>query len=119
MRKLLVVVGLVVALAIPATAFALVSLHEAHIGTSCPDGGYWHFVANGVDGKVGSLTVELNGNGVKDGANEVNLGKSLKFNKGTNHWVVDGPGGTLTGAWATEGTILVLSDYLCYEKKDK
>jgi hypothetical protein len=36
---------------------------------------------------------------------------------GTNHWDVDGIG-ILTGAWATEGDKLVLSDLDCGDKKD-
>ena len=119
MRKTFVLLGLLAALAIPATAFAVVSLHSDHVGTTCADGGSFHFVANGVDGAVGSLTVEFNGDGIPNGdAAESVIGVSTKFNKGTNHWDVDGIG-TLTGAWATEGAKLVLSDFTCGEKKDK
>jgi hypothetical protein len=119
MRKYFVLFGLLLALAIPATALAVVNLHDDHVGTTCADGGSFHFVANGVDGAVGSLTVEFNGDGVLNGgAGESVIGVSVKFNQGTNHWTVDGIG-TLTGAWATVGKMLVLSDFTCDEKKDE
>ena len=46
------------------------------------------------------------------------IGVSTKYNKGTNHWTIDGVG-TLTGAWATVGAKLVLSDFTCENKKEK
>jgi hypothetical protein len=117
MRRVAIVLGLL-ALAIPASAMA-VDLQSSHVGTTCPAGGSFHFVANGVDGAVGSLTVEFNGDGVQNGgAGESVIGVSTKYNKGTNHWTIDGVG-TLTGAWATVGDKLVLSDFTCENKKEK
>ncbi len=111
MRRYIVLVGLLAALAIPATALA-VTLHTPHVGTTCADGGSFHFVANGVDGQVGTLTATFSG-----GGSVVNL-PAQKSNQGTNHWTIDGIG-TLTGASATVGTKLVLSDFTCFEKKEK
>ena len=111
MRKFFIIVGVLAALAIPASAVA-VDLHDAHVGTTCEFGGTWHFVANGVDGKVGALTATFSGGGTVSGL------PSTKYNKGTNHWTIEASG-TLLSASATEGTKLVLSDYTCDEKKAK
>ena len=111
MRKYIVLIGLLAALAIPATALA-VSLHQPHVGSSCPDGGTFHFVANGVDGGIGTLTANFSGGGSVSGLAPDHT------NQGTNHWTIDGIG-TLTGASATVGAKLVLSDFTCDEKKKK
>ncbi|MBA3374315.1 MAG: hypothetical protein H0U00_00595 [Actinobacteria bacterium] len=112
MRKFLMLAGVLVALVIPASALAVVSLHEPHVGLGCSDGGTFHFVANGVNGQVGALTVNFSGPG------DVTDLVSTKFNKGTNHWTIDASGTILTAS-ATVGDKLVLSDYTCDEKKDK
>lgn len=110
MRKLLMIVGAVAALAIPATAIGVVNLHAPHVGAGCSEGGTFHFVANKVDGKVGALTVDFSGTGDVTGL------VSTKYNQGTNHWTIDASG-TIVSASATEGTKLVLSDFECDEKK--
>ena len=109
MRKYFLLMALLAALVIPATALA-VGLHTPHVGTTCADGGTFHFVANGVDGGVGTLTATFSG-----GGSVSNLAPD-HTNQGTNHWTIDGIG-TLTGASATVGKKLVLSDFTCDEKK--
>ena len=113
MRKLFFLVGLIAALAIPATALA-VDLHEPHVGVGCPGGdGTFHFVANGINGAgAGALTVNFSDGG------DVTALVSTKFNRGTNHWTIDGSGTILTAS-ATLGDKLVLSDFTCDAKKDK
>ena len=111
MRKTFALLVLLAALAIPATALA-VSLHTPHVGTTCEGGGTFHFVANGVAGGVGTLTATFSG-----GGSVIGLAPD-KTNQGTNHWTIDGIG-TLTGASATVGDKLVLSDFTCDEKKEK
>jgi hypothetical protein len=110
MKKFLVFVGLLAALAIPASALA-VSLHPPHVGLGCSDGGTFHFVANGVNGQVGALTVDFSLGGDVTGL------VSTKNNKGTNQWTIDAAG-TILSASATKGDKLVLSDFTCDEKKD-
>lgn len=114
MRKIILVLAAVAALAIPTVAVA-VDLHEPHIGTACEFGGTFHFVANGVNGATGSLTATWDQGGGSL-ASYVS-GTAHKVNKGTNHWWVDAYG-TLVSASATVGDKLVLSDYTCWEKKD-
>jgi hypothetical protein len=111
MRRLFVLLGLLAVLAIPATALAVVELQSSHVGTTCEHGGTFHFVANGVDGGVGTLTATFSG-----GGSVVNLAPDHK-NQGTNHWTIDAIG-TLQSASATVGKKLVLSDSTCDEKKD-
>jgi len=112
MRKLLILAGLIAALAIPASALA-VSLHEPHVGLGCSEGGTFHFVANGINGQgAGALTVDFSLGGDVTGL------VSTKFNRGTNHWTIDASG-TILSASATLGDKLVLSDYTCDEKKGK
>lgn len=108
MRKYVVIVASIAALAIPAAALS-VSLHNGQ-GTTCPYGGDFHFVANGVKGEVGALTATFSGGGSVSGL------VSTKYNQGTNHWWITGTG-TLESASATKGKMLVLSDYSCYSKK--
>lgn len=110
MRKVLVLGGLIAALAIPAAAIA-VELHRPHVGLGCPEGGTFHFVANQTDGLRGTLTVDFTGLGdvVEKAPDHVN--------GGTNHWWIDASG-TIVSASATVGKMLVLSDFECDEKKD-
>ena len=110
MRKVFVLLALLAALAIPATALAVVSLHDPHVGTTCAAGGTFHFVANGVDGGVGTLTATFSG-----GGSVVNLAPD-HVTQGTNHWTIDAIG-TLSSASATVGKKLVLSDFDCDHKK--
>jgi hypothetical protein len=110
MRKLLVLVGLVAALAIPAAAWA-VNLHEPHVGLGCSDGGTFHFVAPG-GGSTSRLTVNFSGPG------DVTNAVPTKYNNGTAHWWVDASGTIISGS-ATNADKLVLSDYECDVKKDK
>lgn len=98
----------IVALMIPATALAA-SLHTAHVGVTCEDGGTFHFVATG-GGGAGTLTANFTGGNVGPVA-------QTKYNNGTTHWWITGSG-TLTGAMSSVGDKLVLSDYECDEKKD-
>jgi hypothetical protein len=112
MRKFLVVVGLLAALAIPATAIGVVDLNPSQVGTTCEAGGTFHFVANGVAGEVGALTATFSGGGTVTGI------APDKTNKGTNHWTIEASG-TLVSASATKGDKLVLSNFECSEKKEK
>jgi hypothetical protein len=109
MRRSFVLLGLLAVLAIPATALA-VDLQSSHVGTTCEHGGTFHFVANGVDGGVGTLTATFSG-----GGSVVGLAPD-HTNQGTNHWTIDAIG-TLQSASATVGKKLVLSDSTCDEKK--
>lgn len=111
MRKAFLLLGLLALLAFPAAAVA-VDLHPDHVGTTCADGGTFHFVANQTGGGSGTLTATFSG-----GGSVVNL-PAQKVNGGTNHWTIDGIG-TLISASATVGGKLVLSDFTCEEKKDK
>jgi hypothetical protein len=80
MRKIAVLVGVIAALAIPATAIA-VDLQPSHVGTTCESGGSFHFVAIG--GTASSvLTVKF------DGQTSV-IGTPDKSNNGTAHWTID------------------------------
>jgi len=107
MRKVAILVGLIAALAIPATAIA-VDLQPSHVGSTCEAGGSFHFVA--VGGTASSvLTVKF------DGQTSV-IGTPDKTNNGTAHWTIDASG-TLDGASATNARKLVLSDFTCNEKK--
>jgi hypothetical protein len=110
MRKVLALSGALAALAIPTAAIA-VNLHEPHVGLGCPYGGTFHFVANQTGGKVGTLTVEFS-----SGVRVIGL-PPTSWNRGTNHWWVDASG-TIVSASATEGKMLVLSDFECDEKKE-
>jgi hypothetical protein len=108
MRRKFVLLGLLAALAIPASAVA-VDLHDPHVGTTCAAGGTFHFVAPGGDASS-RLTANFSGGGsVTDLA-------PTKVAGGTAHWTIDGIG-TLTGASATNADKLVLSDFTCDEKK--
>lgn len=111
MRKTLTVLGVLAALAIPATAIA-VDLHKPHVGLGCSEGGTFHFVANQTGGAVGTLDVDFSGGGDVD-----DMAPSHR-NRGTNHWWIDASG-TIVSASATVGRMLVLSDYECDEKKDE
>ena len=108
MRKFLVLLGVVAALAIPATAIG-VTLHAPHVGLGCSEGGTFHFVAPG-GGATSALTVNFSGGG------DVNGIAPTKFNNGTAHWTIDASG-TIISASATNADKLVLSDFACDEKK--
>jgi hypothetical protein len=108
MRKILMLVGVVAALAIPATAIG-VDLHEPHVGLGCSDGGTFHFVGPG-GGASSTLTVDFSGGG------DVVALAPTKFNNGTAHWTIDASG-TIVSASATNVDKLVLSDFTCDEKK--
>ena len=108
MRKVLLLVGVVAALAIPATAIG-VDLHGPHVGLGCSEGGTFHFVAPG-GGASSRLTVNFSG-----GGDVTNLAPT-KFNNGTAHWTIDASG-TIISASATNADKLVLSDFECDEKK--
>jgi hypothetical protein len=108
MRKKFALLGLLAALAIPATAFA-VDLHDPHVGTTCEHGGTFHFVAPGGDASS-RLDASFSGGGsVADLA-------PTKVTGGTAHWTIDAIG-TLQSASATNADKLVLSDFTCDEKK--
>jgi hypothetical protein len=108
MRKVLMLVGVVAALAIPATAIG-VDLHEPHVGLGCSEGGTFHFVAPG--GTAASrLTVDFSGGG------DVTAIAPTKVTGGNAHWTIDASG-TIVTASATGVDKLVLSDFECDEKK--
>lgn len=111
MRKLFVLAGLVAALAVPTAAMAA-SLHEAHIGSSCPAGdiGTYHFVNNqtGGTGAAGTLTVQFSS------GNQGPIAPYMVL-KSVNHYSVTATG-TLLGASTTLPGNLVLSDLSCKKK---
>jgi hypothetical protein len=108
MKKLLFVVGVVIAFAIPATALA-VNINSGQLGTGCPGDGTYHFVAPG--GSASSLlTVDFSGSG------DVTAIAPTKVNNGTAHWTIDASG-TIVSASATNADRLVLSDATCDQKK--
>jgi hypothetical protein len=108
MKKLLFVVGVVVAFAIPTTALA-VSINPGQLGTGCSGDGTYHFVAPG--GSASSaLTVDFSGGGDVTGISPT------KVNNGTAHWTIDASG-TIVTASATNADRLVLSDFSCDAKK--
>ena len=109
MKKFLVVVGVVAALVIPASAIA-VDLQGSHVGLGCSGDGTFHFVANQTGGAVGTLDVDFSGGG------DVNDMAPTFWNNGTNHWIIDA-NGTIISASATVGGKLVLSDFSCDAKK--
>ena len=111
MRKVFILAGLIAALAIPATAIAA-TLHPAHVGTTCSEGGTFHFVNNQVGGLLpaGTLTANFSGGQVVALADHIT--------PGTQHWTIEGTG-TLTGASTNLPGRLVLSDYECDEKKEE
>lgn len=107
MRKVLMLVGVVAALAIPATAIG-VDLHGPHVGLGCSEGGTFHFVAPGGDA-TSRLTVDFSG-----GGDVVDLAPT-KVTGGNVHWTIDASG-TIVTASATNADKLVLSDFTCDEK---
>ena len=110
MRKALVLFGIVAALVIPTVAIA-VDINPSHIGSSCSDGGTYHFVANRLTG-ASLLTVTFTGGvSLTDEAPD-------KTTRGTSHWYVDSFG-SLASASATNAGGLVLSGFECWEKDDK
>jgi hypothetical protein len=107
-KKVLMFVGVIAALAIPATAIG-VDLHDPHVGVGCSEGGTFHFVAPG-GGADSRLTVDFSGGG------DVTDMAPTKYNNGTAHWTFDASGTIVSGS-ATNADKLVLSDYECDEKK--
>ena len=112
MRKLLFVVGVVVAFAIPAAALG-VNINPGQIGTGCSGDGDYHFVAPG-GGATSRLTVNFSGSG---DISAPGMAPTF-YNNGTAHWWVEGSG-TILSASATNANRLVLSEADCDEKKGK
>ena len=108
MKKFLVVVGVVAALAIPAAALG-VSINPGQIGQGCSGDGTYHFVAPG-GGADSTLTVDFSGSG------DVTAIAPSFYNNGTAHWTI-AASGTIVSAEATNANRLVLSDFSCDEKK--
>jgi len=114
MRKVLMLVALVAALAIPAAAVSA-TLHGPHQGVyTCSAGGTWHFVQNQTGGSQVDNTLtavfSITGNvvAVQD---KVTPG-------GTYHWTISGAGTLVTAATTVVAGKLVLSDFSCNPKKD-
>jgi hypothetical protein len=108
MRKLFITLGIIAALAIPATALA-VSVNPSHIGSSCPGSGTWHFVSPG--GDSGSrLTAVFSGGTYGPAA-------PTKTNNGTAHWTFTASGTLQSASTTGAGNRLLLSDYTCASKK--
>ena len=98
--------ALAMALSIPAGA---ADLHEAHVGTACPEGqtGTWHFVNVQTDGAAaGTLEYSLDGGAVAGSVG------AYKVNPNMQHFLVVG-GNTLDSASTNLPGKLVLSDYTC------
>ena len=112
MRKVLILVGLVAALAIPAAATA-VDLHEPHLGTGCPSGfvGTFHFVNNQTGGETdeGTLTAVIGGTQY--------VVEAYKVNQNVQHFLIEDAEGSIESASTNLQGRLVLSDYTCEEKK--
>jgi hypothetical protein len=108
MKKLLFVVGVVIAFAIPAAALA-VNINPGQLGTGCSGDGTYHFVAPG--GSASStLTVDFSGSG------DVIAISPTKVTGGNVHWTI-AASGTIVSASATNADRLVLSDFSCEDKK--
>jgi hypothetical protein len=115
-RKVFILVGLVAALAIPATAAAAI-LHAPHQNAvTCSEGGLFHFVQNQTGGSQvnNTLTAQFTGGNVVMVQDKVTPG-------GTYHWtILDSPSGTLiTASTSVAAGNLVLSNYECDAKKPK
>lgn len=108
MKKLIFVVGVVVAFAIPAAAWG-VAINPGQVGTGCSGDGDYHFVAPG-GGATSRLTVDFSGGG------DVTSIVPTFYNRGTAQWWV-AASGTIITASATNADRLVLSDAICDEKK--
>jgi hypothetical protein len=112
MRKLMILAGLVAALAIPATAAAAI-LHEPHQNVfTCSAGGTWHFVQNQTGGSQvnNTLTAQFSGGNVVALQDKVTPG-------GTYHWTISGTGTLITASTTVAAGNLVLSDFSCNPKK--
>lgn len=106
MRKILVLVGILAALAIPAVAFG-VGINPSQVGQGCSGDGTYHFVAPG--GNASSvLSVTFTGGSF--------TGSPTKVTGGNVHWTIDA-NGTIVSASATNADRLVLSDFSCSTKK--
>jgi hypothetical protein len=110
MRKFILLVVALVALAIPATAVA-VTLHEPHEGLGCEGGGTFHFVANQLGGATtGTLDATFS-------SGDVIIDMSpTHTTRGTLHWTLEASG-TVTSAESSVGGKLVLSDFECDDEK--
>jgi hypothetical protein len=108
MKKLLFVVGIVVAFAIPTAAFG-VDINPSKIGDGCPGDGTFHFVAPGGDASS-LLTVDFSGGG------DVTNMAPTKVTGGNAHWTFEAAG-TIVTASATNVDRLTLSDFSCEGKK--
>jgi hypothetical protein len=111
MRKFFVLVGLLAALAIPATAYAA-TLHAPHQNVyTCSAGGTWHFVQNQTGTQVdNTLTAVFSGGNVVALQDKVTPG-------GTYHWTISGTGTLITATTTVAAGNLVLSDFTCNPKK--
>jgi len=115
----LVAVGLMMAMAIPASA---AELHEPHQGTTCEFGfKQLHFVHNQHDGE-GSLASTIDVTFSLDGGPPITVFDlpATKANGGTVHFTIDIPelGVETTLVTAVDDIVpgmLVLSDYECYD----
>jgi hypothetical protein len=109
LRKILFVVGVIAAFAIPAAALG-VNINPGQVGTGCPGDADYHFVAPG-GGADSRLTVDFSGSG------DVTSIAPTFYNNGTAHWWV-AASGTINSASATNANRLVLSEAICDQKKD-
>jgi len=112
MRKIFVLAGLLVALAIPATAYAA-TLHGPHQNVyTCSAGGTWHFVQNQTGGSQvnNTLTAVFSGGNVVALQDKVTPG-------GTYHWTISGTGTLINASTTVAAGNLVLSDFTCNPKK--
>ncbi len=112
MRKYLVAVLAVVALAIPTAAWAA-TLHTPHLGSGCSAGfvGTFHFVNNQTGGvqTAGTLTAVIGGTNY--------VVTAYKVNQNVQHFLIVGAEGSISSAH-TGGLPgnLVLSDLTCSQK---
>jgi len=106
MRKILVLVGVLAALAIPAVALG-VDINPSQVGTGCSGDGTYHFVAPGGDGSS-VLSVTFEGGSFTGGPTKVTGGNA--------QWTIDA-NGKIVSASATNAARLVLSDFTCSTKK--
>ncbi len=113
MKKILLLVGLVVALAVPTAALSATLKAQHQNVFSCEFGGSFHFIQNqtGTTAPTNILTATFTGGMVVQNKDKVTPG-------GVYHWTIDAPPGTLVTATSTIAAgNLVLSDYTCNVKK--
>ena len=114
MRKIFVVVGLIVALALPAAALSATLKAQHQNVYACEFGGSFHFIQNqtGTTATPNTLTATFTG------AQQVVQNQDKVTPGGVYHWTIDAPPGTLVTATSTIAAgNLVLSDHTCNEKK--